>query len=237
MLIPHPRQLGRLATSLPTVLFLPIAVGQIRFAFSLLMICTTAQGFQQNARSVDSDREKDVYAIYSLMLTNPTTSHGPYTSDRYLIAMTTGPGRPAEPCVRPPKEREAEFQEVLADFEIRKAKPLQLTQSFSISKPYVLLSPEEVNDFISARFPRPGRGATDERFRGVSDLITLSDVYFNRSGTLALTAISMFCGGLCGMSQWKVYEKLDSGKWEERRWATCMTVARKLEIFVGLFTV
>ena len=126
-----------------------------RFAFSLLVICTSAQGFQQDPRSKDSEREKDVYAIYSLMLTNPQTSHGPYTSDRYLIAMTTGPGRPAEPCVRPPKEREAEFQEVLADFESRKTKTRQLTQSFSISKPYVLLSPDEVKDFISARFPSP----------------------------------------------------------------------------------
>ena len=62
-----------------------------RFAFSLSIICTSAQGFQRDALSADSDREKDVYAIYSLMLTNPSTSHGPYTSDRYLIARTTGP--------------------------------------------------------------------------------------------------------------------------------------------------
>jgi hypothetical protein len=196
-----------------------------RFAFSLLTICTTAHGFQQNTRSADSDREKDVYAIYSQMLTNLTTSHGPYTSDRYLIAVTTSPGRPEVPCVRPPKEREAEFQEVLADFESRKAKPRQLTQSFSISKPYALLTPDEVKDFISTRFPRPIVGTNDERFRGVSDLITLSDVYFNQRGTLALTAISTWCGGLCASYQWKVFEKADRGQWEERRWVSCMTVA------------
>ena len=179
---------------------------------------------------MDSDRQKDIYAIYSLMLTNPQTSHGPYTSDRYLIAMTTGPGRPEQPCVRPPKEREPDFREALADYENRKATPRQLTQSFSINKPYMMLSPDEAKDFIAARLPRPGGNATDERFRGVSDLIILSDVYFNQRGTLALTAISMFCGGLCGMSQWKVFEKVNNGQWEERRWATCMTIARKLKV-------
>lgn len=201
-----------------------------RFAFSLLMLCTSAQGFQQETRSADSEREKDVYAIYSLMLTNPATSHGPYTSDRYLIARTTGPGVPQEPCVRPTKERETDFQQVLADYNSRKATPRQLKREFSISKPYDLLSPEEVKDFISARFPRPSPGATDERFRDVSDVITLSNVYFNQRGTLALTAISTWCGGLCAFYQWKVFEKVDSGQWEERQWTSCMTIALKLEV-------
>ena len=30
----------------------------------------------------------------------------------------------------------------------------------------------------------------DDRFRGVTDVFTLSDVYFNRRGTLALTSVS-----------------------------------------------
>jgi hypothetical protein len=200
-----------------------------RFAFPLALICASAQGFQQDARSLDVDREKDVYAIYSLMLTNPQTSHGPYANERFLIASTTGPGLPKEPCVRPPKEREAEFQEVLADFEIRKAMPRQLKQAFSIGKPVFLLSPEEVQDFIAARVPTPGRKATDERFRDVSDLITLSDVYFNPSGTLALSAISTFCGGLCGRSQWRAFQKMDNGRWEELSWATCVTIAEKFK--------
>lgn len=198
----------------------------LRFAFSLLMTCTLAQGFQQDTRSADSEREKGVYAIYSLMLTNPATSHGPYTSDRFLIARTTGPGVPQEPCVRPPKDREAEFQRVLADFNRRKATPRELKRAFSISKPYELLSADDVKDFIST----PGPDARDKRFQGVSDLITLSDVYFNERGTLALTAISTWCGGLCASYLWKVYEKVDNGQWEERRWITCMTMAGNLGI-------
>jgi len=181
--------------------------------------------FQQGARSADSELEKEVYAIYSLMLTNLTTSHGPYPSDRLLIAKTTGPGVPEEPCVRPAKEHEADFGEILADYRSRKAMPRQLAQGFSISKPYVLLSPDDVRDFISARSSGPNPRATDERFRDVSDVITLSDVYFNRRGTLALTAISTWCGGLCASYQWKVFEKVASGRWEERSWITCATMA------------
>jgi hypothetical protein len=197
-----------------------------RFAFSLLLICTSAQGFQQDTRSADSDREKDVDAIYSLMLTKPMTSHGVDNNERYLIAMTTGPGWPQEPCVQPPKEREAEFREVLTDYESRKATPRELKRELSISKPYELLSDAEVGELHRERstgFIRPG--SRSERFRGVTDLWTLTDAYFNQRGTLALTAISPWCGSTCALHLWKVFEKLDNGKWEELRWPTCFTIA------------
>jgi hypothetical protein len=199
-----------------------------RCAFPMLMIGASAQCFPQDARSADSQQERDVYAIYSLMLTNPQTSHGPDNNERYLIARTTAPGNPKEPCVAPPKEREADFREVLTDFERRKATPRQLQPAFSIDKPYELLSADEVREFIGTRFPKPGTETANPRYRGVSDLYTFSDVYFNPGRTLALTAISTWCGGLCAMYQWKVFEKLDSGMWEERRWTTCATMAGTL---------
>ena len=195
-----------------------------RFAF-LLLVCSTAAGFQGQAGSPDSEREKDVYAIYSLMLTNPRTSHGPDNNERYLIAAATAAGRPQEPCVLPPKGREADFREVLADYERRKAKPRELKPAFSIRKPYLLLSAGEVGTFMKERWPTPESKAPDERFRGVTDVFTLSDVYFNPRQTLALTAISSWCGSLCALYQWKVFEKLDTGKWEERAWVGCLTIA------------
>jgi hypothetical protein len=33
------------------------------------------------------------------------------------------------------------------------------------------------------------------------------------------------CGGLCGKFQWKVFEKTAEGRWEQRAWVACMTVA------------
>ena len=206
----------------------------LRFAV-VLMTCAAVCGFQPQAGSTDSEREKDVYAIYSLMLTNPKTSHGPYDSDRLLIQMTTRPADVLSPCMRPPQEREAEFREVLADLERRKATPRQLKPLFSIPKTYMLLTDDEVRAFSDEQI-RPflwlemadgSRIAPrDERFRGVSDYFTLSDVYFNRAGTLALTALSSWCGGLCAQSQWRVFEKHD-GKWQELRWGLCGTIARK----------
>ena len=53
----------------------------LRLAPLLAVTCLTAHGFQQ-----DTGREKDVYAIYSLMLTNPQTSHGADDNKLYLIA-------------------------------------------------------------------------------------------------------------------------------------------------------
>ena len=197
----------------------------MRLACVPLIPVTIALAFQQ-ANPPDPDREKDVYALYSLMLTNPRTSHGPDNNPRYLIAATTAPGTPSEPCVRPPKDREADFREVLEDFESRKATPRQLKRELSIPKPYVLLTPGEVKAFVDERALGNPTGRSDERFGGVTDLITLTDVYFNPRRTLALTAISTWCGGLCAYYQWKVFEKLESGKWEERNWATCMTMAK-----------
>ncbi|MGA2882372.1 MAG: hypothetical protein ABSG13_25745 [Bryobacteraceae bacterium] len=197
-----------------------------RLAYLVLMIATIARGFQES-NVTDPEREKDVYAIYSLMLTNPKTSHGPGADERYLIRATTVPGTPGVPCVRPPKEREADFREVLADFERRSATPRQLERELSIRKPYVLLNADQVKQFLDERsLHRNPPGTGDEQFRGVTDLFSLSDVYFNQRRSLALTALSSWCGSLCGLYQWKVFEKVDTGTWEERDWLTCITVAR-----------
>lgn len=196
-----------------------------RFAVLLMFCSAAAPGLQGPANSPDSEREKDVYLIYSLMLTNPRTSHGPDNNERYLIAATTAPGRPPEPCVIPLKEREADFREVLADYEHRKGKPRELKPAFAIRKPYLLLNADGVKAFMKERWPTPEPKLPDARFRGVTDILTLSDVYFNQRQTLALTAISTWCGSLCALSQWKVFEKLDTGRWEEQPWVGCVTIA------------
>ncbi|HEY1216064.1 MAG TPA: hypothetical protein VGE93_20745 [Bryobacteraceae bacterium] len=163
------------------------------------------------------------------MLRNPETSHGPDDNKRYLIAMDTSPGRPVHPCVRAPKERKSELQEVLADYERRKTKPRRLIRAFSVRKPYILLNTDEVRAFMGARsYTRRGAKTINEQYEGVTDLFTLSDVYFSRNGTLALTSTSTWCGGLCGLSQWKVFEKLPDGTWEERKWISCITIAKRL---------
>ena len=197
-----------------------------RLVFLLLAICSAAPAFQQ-----ETDRDRDVYAIYSLMLTNPQTSHGPDDNKIYLIAATTAPGFPKIPCIAPPKEREADrgadFREALADFNQRQATQRQLSRTFSIQKPYVLLSADEVREFQEARTTRKPVGSPAGRFDGVTDLFTLSDVYFNQHRTLALTAISSFCGLTCGRYQWQVFERPVGGTWRDTQWDACLTVAQR----------
>jgi hypothetical protein len=53
--------------------------------------------------------------------------------------------------MRPPQEREAEFRDVLADLERRKNTPRQLKPLFSILKPYMLLTDDEVRAFSEER--------------------------------------------------------------------------------------
>jgi hypothetical protein len=203
-----------------------------RLPLLLLMICNVVHALQQGTDSAESATERDVYAIYSLILANVQTSHGPDDNARYLIAATTVPGFPKEPCVRPPREREADFREVLLDYEQRKATPRELKPHFSVHKPYVLLSANEIKEFTKQRTSFPtAETPSDPRFQGVTDLFRLSDVYFNRSRTLALTAISSWCGMLCGSSRWKVFDKLDTGKWVERHWVTCGAMARNDSAF------
>lgn len=196
-----------------------------RFAALLIVCCAAAPGFQEPQNSTVSESDKDAYLIYSLMLTNPETSHGLDNDERYLVAATTAPGRPSQPCVVPPKEYQADFREVLTDYELRKGKARDLKPAFSILKPYSLLPADEVKAFMKERWPTPEPKLPDARFHGVTDLFTLSDVYFNQRHTLALTGMATWCGSLCGSYRWKVFEKLGTGKWEERSWVACMTIS------------
>jgi hypothetical protein len=91
----------------------------LRFACSWVIGCVAANAFQPQAGSADPEREKDVYAIYSLMLTNPRTSHGVDNNERLLIGMNTKPPNVQLSCMRSPKDKEAEFREVLAGLRTR----------------------------------------------------------------------------------------------------------------------
>ena len=161
-----------------------------------------------------------------MMLKDPKTSHGPDNNQIYLIRDITVPGMPAEPCVRPPSSHERSFAEVLADYKLRKDTPVTLDRSLNTAKPYVLLNRNEAEEFVQSRVLGPGqKPSTKELFQKATDLFGLTDIYFNRSRTLALTGISTFCGSLCGSYEWKVFEKTDAGHWEERPWVGCYAIA------------
>ena len=105
-------------------------ITMFRFAYVLLLLATT-RSFPQDTSSADSEREKDVYAIYPSMLARTTSPN-----ERYLIDSTTVPGFPEVPCVQPPIERNGDFRKVLADYYRRKTTQRQLKPMFVLPKPY-----------------------------------------------------------------------------------------------------
>src|SRR4051794_990428 len=177
------------------------------------------------APDAGAERDTEVYKIYSILLTGPATSHGPDSNSRYVINDATALIGSQRPCVSPPQGREAEFAEVLADFDARKNTPRKLKRELKIPKPYEFLAPEQSKEFMQDRSIRPGPAERNPKYEGVTDLFTLSDVWFSRNGKLALTAISTLCSSLCGQHQWKVFEKMSNGQWQERNWITCFTIA------------
>lgn len=200
-------------------------MGKASRVYVAFLLCLTAQGFQQGNK-----QQTDVDAIYSLMLLHPETSHGPDNNSIYLIRDNTVPGTPQEPCVRPPDSEAARWAEVMADFAQRQNIPRKLEPTFHISKPFQLLSTAECDAFRRAKGrlspPLPSAPpVTEERFQKATDLFSLTDVYFDRNHTLALTAISTWCGSLCGRYAWKVFEKGKDGKWEARDWITCTAMS------------
>jgi hypothetical protein len=187
--------------------------------------------------SQENPSRADVYAIYSQMMSTPPASS---QNDRYVIAATTRlplGSVQQPPCNTPPPAYAARWAEVLDDFNARRDKPAALMQLLTISKPYIFLTPEEESRFKSARSSvldllsilpssvgpsgQPGVATArtssspplDPKFQGVTDIFSLGDVYFSKDRTLALTGITTWCGGLCGSSQWRIYEKLPNSSW------------------------
>lgn len=190
------------------------------------MISTLASGFQRVPNPEDAARDRETYTIYSLIMTHPPSSAPGATNERFLIADTTLPGHLKEDCVNPTKDREAEFLEVLVDLSLRKATPRHLRRTLAINKPYELLTAAEVSDFVDERASRSSSSKSrHERYRGVTDLFTLGDVYFNNHRTLALTSITAWCSNVCAWHEWLVFEKADSGGWQQLPWETCVTIS------------
>jgi hypothetical protein len=117
----------------------------------------------------------------------------------------------------------ASRNEILAEYAAGRGSAVTLLPPLKIKKPYQLLTPDEVAEFIEIhrlrRTPVPNPNPT---FAKAADLYYLGDVYFNSGRSLALTSLTSFCGSLCGATNWKVFEKTTRGVWEQRpEWVSC----------------
>src|SRR5258708_2697164 len=105
----------------------------------LFVVGTVGSSSQEDRFLIESDR-RDVYTIYSLIMSNPATSHGADNNEVYLISEMTQPGAPVVTCVRVPQEYERAYREILDDYNRRKDRPVKLERGFNIMKPYELLN-------------------------------------------------------------------------------------------------
>lgn len=173
------------------------------------------------------ERRNDIYAIYTLMLTDPPTSHGKGGNEIFLIRDKTVPGTPRIPCVGPPRSSpyEKDFAQARADYDRRKDDaPAKIEYELKIPKNYLILNAAECAEFVKAVEPRMPPQVPPERFRFSKDLFGLTDVYFNAKRTLALTGFSTYCNMLCGGYWWMVFEKTDAG-WRQLPWQACRVIA------------
>jgi hypothetical protein len=114
----------------------------------------------------------------------------------------------------------------MVDFNARSSTSVRLESALSIAKPYVYWSADEVSAFVTMRTSRTALPNPDPKFQGAMEVFYLSDVYFDKSRTLALTGVATWCGMRCGSGQWKIYEKASDGGWKEVRPASgCYSVS------------
>jgi hypothetical protein len=189
----------------------------LRIIAILLAVYAAIIAQQPEGTPVEAVRREDVYAIYSALMTNPP-SRARTASTVYLIAINTVSGstlsgNPPQPCTRLLPEYADKWNEILTDYQARKGKPDVLEPLLKLAKPSVLLTDGEAREFRAGLDPMY-QNPRNPRFQNAQEMYSLGTVYFDRSHTLALTAVSSYCGSLCGMSGWRVFEKTFAGQWQ-----------------------
>ena len=207
--------------------------GISRLTKLLIVLCASSRILFQQDRTpaTDPDRDKDVQAIYSSVISQST---GP---DIHLIAPKTYQiDYPQERCLPIPPEHAADFREIHADFERRKNTKREIPRSLSTSKPYIILDLNVAEEIMLKSPALSESPIVRERYPGAEHLLLFSDVYFNRKRTVALVHVESWCGGLCGQSVWMAFEKGNNGMWQFRTWAqACPVIAKKSARFPVMF--
>lgn len=167
-----------------------------------------------------SETEQDVYAVYSTVMSSPPSSFGRNDpNEMYAIAAETRTlQRGLVSCIELPAQYDARWTEILAQIDSASDSPVTLKQNLKIGKPYTLLAADEAQRFLTFIHSRDSLAAApaEAKLKGAVSLFYLSNVYFDKSRTLALAQVSSTCGSLCGKGDSKIYQKVD-GTWQEVR--------------------
>lgn len=197
-------------------------------------LCIGASPSPSNARSAPTkaaapqkvpdgvEHSPDAYAIYSLLMPGEALAKMDRSQNqRWAIAATTvnahdiNPALAPEAALKAPETSAKNFREAVGDYDARKNERLQLTRSFHLDRPYVLLTPEEVAEFQTARTSPSASSSLRQKYDGYPGITYFSPVFFNADQTAALVYMVNWCGNLCAGGEW-VYLEKQGGRWIRR---------------------
>jgi hypothetical protein len=196
---------------------------------------------QSNPLPMPQDRVAHSYEIYSQLLPGNQIEWGKAPRSMWLVEDTTRAEPPDSPCpsggmmnphkaIQPPDARQAEFAEVLADYDAHCHDRYQLDATkLRVELPVRLLDEEARKRYVSdvSRYMPPRNNImqappTPAEFKGAAGMHSFTAVFFDRAHTLAMTEIGMYCGGLCGNWRWVVLERTN-GQWHILPWVRMVT--------------
>jgi hypothetical protein len=189
------------------------------------------------------ERSADSYEIYSQLLPGNQIEWGNVQRSFWLMEDTTKAVPVDSPCtvggmmnphqaIVPPETQQANFAEVLVDFDSHCHEQYLLDATkFTLNLPIKLLDEAARQRYVShvAGYTPPQSNImqappTPEEFKGAAGMHSFTAVYFNHAHTLAMTEIGMFCGGLCGNWRWVVLERQE-GQWRVLPWVRTSLVS------------
>jgi hypothetical protein len=224
------------------------ALSRVIVAFVFAMALATGFAQQQTATApqlkpvpMPQDRMADSYEIYSQLLPGNQIEWGSAPRSFWLVEDTTKAEPLDSPCatggmmnphkaIKAPQERQLEFAEVLADFDAHCHDRYQLEASkLRVELPIRLMDEEarrRYGSHVSGYMPPPNNimqaPPTPDEFKGAAGMHSFTTVFSNRTHSLAMTEIGMYCGGLCGNWRWVVLERTN-GQWHILPWAGMVT--------------
>jgi hypothetical protein len=174
----------------------------------------------QTKNAPPADRRPDSYQIYSLVMPGQVftdmDSGGPWAiADTTVNEDDVDPKLAPEAFLQPPSDNPHGFREAVNDYNQRKKERMPLTRRFNLSRPYVLLLPDDVAQFKASRGSPNSSSAQQSAYGQYLGITFFSEVYFNTAQTAALVYILDWCGNLCSQSEW-VYLEKQNGAWIRR---------------------
>lgn len=186
------------------------------------MVTATALAPAQTkpAPPAQPDRLPDSYLIYSLvmpgqMFTDMDSGQPWAISDTTVNEDDMNPKLAPEATLQAPTDIAHNFQEAVNDYNQRRKERMVLKRNFQLSRPYVLLSSADTEQFKASRTSMNVTSAMRSAYGGYLGITFFSEVYFNIEQTAALVYVLDWCGNLCSQAEW-VYLEKQNGVWVRR---------------------